>query len=132
LGAESREALPSTEIKPIDSQVKLKVQLALPRGWKINPLAPMAYELTAKGAKGPLEAKGLGKKKLDKPAAEFPIALPVAGEGQDEIHVKVNYYYCQEADDGVCKVGSVTFVVPLEITSKATATTATLRHVIAE
>ena len=59
------------------------------------------------------------------------MAVPVAGEGKDEITVSLNYYYCQEGDDGVCKTGSVVYTVPVEIAATGEASVA-LVHKIAE
>ena len=36
----------------------------------------------------------------------------------------MNYYYCQEGDSGVCKIGAVAWTIPLELTSDASAPTA--------
>jgi len=101
----------------------LAVQLKLPKGWKINTLAPMDYFVEATPAAGPVERTKLSKKlvALEKPVTEFEITLPVNGEGDDEIKVSMNYYYCQEGDGGLCKTGSVTWTVPLKVTDKAKA-----------
>ncbi len=129
---EHTEELPLSDVKAVDGKVELAVSLTLPAGWKLNPLAPMAYQLDAPGESGPIDRTALGKKKLDKPAANFTIPVPVTSAGQDEIDVTVNYYYCQEKDEGVCKISSVTFVVPLRVTPEAKAQRLTLRHKIPE
>jgi len=129
---EHTEEMPLTEVKSGEGSVQLDVALTLPRGWKLNPMAPMAYQLDATGSAGPIDRASLGKKKLDKPQAEFSIPVPVTGAGQDEINVTVNYYYCQEKDEGVCKISSVTFVVPLKVTPEAKADRIVLRHKIME
>jgi thiol-disulfide isomerase/thioredoxin/DNA-binding beta-propeller fold protein YncE len=129
---EHTEQLPLTEVKATDGAVQLEVALTLPRGWKLNPLAPMGYQLDATGELGPIDRAALGKKKLNKPQAEFTVPLTVKSDGQDEINVTVNYYYCQEKDEGVCKISSVTFVVPLKITPEAKTDRVVLRHTITE
>ena len=96
--------------------VSLDVALTLPKGWKINPLAPMRYTVTAE-ADGPVDRKQIGKSvKLDEPAAKFTVELPVVSKsGSDKVKVALNYYYCQEGAEGVCKVGTVVWTVPLTL-----------------
>ena len=73
-----------------------------------------------------------GKKKLDAPTATFDVVLPVSGTGEDEISVSLNYYYCQDADEGVCKIGAVVFSLPLKIADDAKDSTVTISHAIPE
>lgn len=127
-----QEKVAAASLKPAEGHVKLKVSLEIPAGWKVNPLAPMSYWLDAAAKEGPVDRTNLGKRKLDKPMAEFEVIVPVAGEGKDELTVSLNYYYCQDSDDGVCKTGSVVFTVPLMIAADGSTTPAMLVHRIAE
>jgi hypothetical protein len=72
----------------------------------------------------------LGKRvRLEKPAASFEIALPVEGSaGRDQVDVGLVYYYCREGKEGVCKVGSITWTVPLELKPDAPTSTIPLEH----
>ncbi|HUE70627.1 MAG TPA: thioredoxin-like domain-containing protein [Pirellulaceae bacterium] len=126
-----QEKVALATLKPIDAQIKLEVSLEVPAGWKINPLAPMSYWVDAAQGNGPVDRTKLGKRKLDKPVAQFEVAIPVAGNGTDELTVSLNYYYCQEGDDGVCKTGSVVYTVPVKIAG-AGKESVTLVHKIAE
>jgi DNA-binding beta-propeller fold protein YncE len=112
--------LPAATVKPVDGQVRLAVKLALPEGWKINPLAPMTYRIEASSA-GPIQPKEPGKpQKVAEPATNFEIALPVtAATGEETVQVSLTYYYCQEGAEGLCKVGSVTWNVPLKLSPDA-------------
>ena len=126
-----QEKVAAAMLKATDGQVKLKVSLKVPAGWKINSLAPMSYWLDSTKETGPADRSKFGKRKLDKPVAEFEVPVAVTGNGSDEIAVSLNYYYCQGGDDGVCKVGSVVFTVPLKIATDG-AESAVLTHKIAE
>jgi sugar lactone lactonase YvrE len=123
-----QEKVTRASLKPAEGAVKLKVSLNLPSGWKINTLAPMSYWVDAAKGTGPVDRTKLGKRKLDKPFAEFDVSIPVAGEGEDEITISLNYYYCQEGDEGLCKMGSVVFTVPLKVAADGAETPAVLRH----
>ena len=50
--------------------------------------------------------------------------------GEDVIAVSLNYYYCEDKPDGVCKVGSVVFTVPLVIAPDGATEPVKLSHAI--
>ena len=67
--------------------------------------------------------------RIEKPGAEFEIRVPVkAVAGQDRVRVVVDYYYCREGAEGVCKVGAAAWDVPLELSAGAKAAVVTLRQ----
>jgi sugar lactone lactonase YvrE/thiol-disulfide isomerase/thioredoxin len=116
-------------LKPADGLVWLKAALKLPAGYKINPIAPMRYKLTSPASTGPVDRAALGRStKVDPPAAEFQIELPLAkSEGEETIEATLDYYYCRDGAEGVCKAGRVTWLVPLTIAATASDSTASLR-----
>jgi thiol-disulfide isomerase/thioredoxin len=128
----AQEKLPLATLTASDGAVQLQVELKLPAGWKINPLAPMSYYLDAAPAGKVVDRAALGKQKVTPPAASFDVRLPVLGEGEDAVTLGLNYYYCQEGDQGVCKIGSVQFTVPLKVAATATATSVNLPHLVAD
>ena len=78
-GAE-QVTVPSAKVKPANGAVHLAVHFELPAGYKINALAPMRYWIEPQQPAGPLDRSTFGKfQKLDHPAAEFDIRLPVKG-----------------------------------------------------
>ena len=127
-----QEKISQATVKPVDGKATLLVSLKVPRGWKMNPLAPMSYWLDSSQDAGPLDRTAFGRTKLEKPAAEFPVVVPVTGDGDDIATVSLNYYYCEEADEGVCKVGSVVFTVPIKISTDGSDAPVKLTHVIQE
>ena len=114
-------------MKPADGKVNLAVKLTLPEGWKINPLAPMSYRIEASDA-GVIDAKALGKStKVAEPATNFDIALPVtAASGEDKVKVSLTYYYCREGAEGLCKMASAVWTVPVTIDPAAAEAAVTL------
>jgi len=151
------EKLAPVTVKPENGRIRLAVTLELPSGFKINPLAPLAYRVErvagngkAKDAKsdaggtaaesaapgktsgGPIRTDALGKStRLKPPAASFEIALPVeAATGKDTLRVTVNYYYCREGADGLCKAGIAAWLVPVEVVQDAAESVIRLRHTV--
>jgi hypothetical protein len=91
----------------------------------------MSYWVDSPQAMGPVDRTALGKKMLETPAAEFDVVVPVKGEGQDELAVSLDYYFCRHgATDGVCSRGSVVFSLPLSISADGRAEPLQLRHMI--
>ncbi|MEX2112310.1 MAG: thioredoxin-like domain-containing protein [Pirellulales bacterium] len=122
--------LKAAKVKTVDGKVRLQVQLTLPAGYKINELAPLRYLVEPGGAQGPVAREALGKL-TDAPQrkASFDIDLPVNGaSGTDKLKVSLAYYYCQDGSEGVCKVGSVVWNVPLELAADAAPSSITLPH----
>jgi hypothetical protein len=120
------------ELKPEDGKVTLNVELQLPAGWKINPLAPAVYYVDETGEAKLIDEFALGKKSLEKPSATFAVTLP-AKAGETSVSISMNYYYCQdETESGLCKIGSVVFQQPIKIAEDAKESQATLKHKVDE
>ena len=128
----AQEKVELAKLKPEKNAVKLHVSLKVPDGWKINAEAPMSYWLDSPREAGPVDRAAFGRKKLDKPAAEFDVSVPVKGKGEDAVAVALTYYYCEKGDDGVCKTGSVIFIVPLNIADDGSGEPVKLTHEIVE
>ena len=126
----AQEKLKPAAVRPVQGKVKLAVTLKVPEGWKMNPDAPMSYWLDSPQPSGPVDRTAFGRTKLARPAADFEVLVPVTGTGDDEVAVSLNYYYCEEKPEGVCKVGSVVFTVPLKIAAAGSAAPVKLVHAI--
>jgi len=115
--------LPSMAVQAPDGALRLQVDLELPEGYKINPLAPMRYQVDASNGKGPIARENLGKSMaVTEPATSFEIRIPVAAaEGEETLRVALTYFYCQERSAGLCKVGHVNWQVPLSLSPSGSA-----------
>ncbi len=138
------QRLTLTKLKPHDGTIRLAVRLELTPPYKINPLAPLVYQVDRVAAdgqevqapdraaqrSGPVQAAALGKPvAVEPPGASFEIALPLdAQEGRETLRVLVNYHYCREGADGVCKAASAVWIVPIQIAADAPTSSLTLRH----
>ncbi|MFT5527318.1 MAG: hypothetical protein ACI9HK_005300, partial [Pirellulaceae bacterium] len=127
----STKTLKNVTVKPADGSIKVAVKLALPTGWKLNKLAPMSYFVTADGP-GPVPIAAMGKKKLKKPAAEFEFDLPIESSGEQKLVVTTTYFYCQEADEGICKIGSIIWKISAKIDDQGKNTSIELVHQITD
>jgi thiol-disulfide isomerase/thioredoxin len=126
-------SVPPATVQPQNGQLHLTVELQLPAGYKINEEAPTSYlvDFPAAGAQpGPIVRDKLDKPiTVAKPSTTFDIALPLnAQTGRDTVRISLNYFYCRTGAEGICKVGSVVWTVPLELKPDATTTAIPLRH----
>jgi hypothetical protein len=128
-----RTEAPQTAVRPQDGKITLQVKIELPQGMKINTLAPNGLRVDGNEATGPVERGALGKMvRLNEPSSTFTIELPVTGEGRDSLDVGVAYYYCAEGGEGVCKVGSAAWTLPVEISGSAKESVIELSHKVEE
>ena len=79
---------------------------------------------------GVVRAAALGKPtRVKPPTASFDIRLPLdADSGRETLRVTVNYYYCREGAEGLCKVGSAAWIVPVEVVADAVNSAIPLQH----
>lgn len=124
--------LKPVSVKPVDGKITLSITIALPDGWKTNPLGNASYWIDSPSAQGPLDRSAFGRRKLDEPSPAWDVELPVSGKGADAVRISANYFYCQKADEGVCKVGAVVFTIPVTIADAAKASVVELRHAAEE
>jgi thiol-disulfide isomerase/thioredoxin/sugar lactone lactonase YvrE len=106
-----------------DGAVSVQVKLTLPEGYKINPIAPLQYTVK------PTEGEPLAQGKIDPPAAEFTIQVPVEGaSGETKFRVNLTYFYCQDGKEGLCKFGRTAWEVPVAYSADASTAAVVLTH----
>jgi thiol-disulfide isomerase/thioredoxin len=121
--------LAAASVKAVEGKVRLQVALELPEGYKINAQAPLRYLVEAETPKGPIGREALDKlMDVDQRSTSFDIELPSAAAGMDTLKVSLAYYYCQTGAEGVCKVGSVVWTLPLNLSADAADTSVRLSH----
>ncbi len=149
LAGTAEQKLGPVQVKAEGGSIRLAIALEFAPGYKVNPLAPLFYQVDrvtagskrddGQGAEAPdagpsaaglVRQTVLGKPTSVKPpAASFEIVLPVdAATGRDTLRVTVTYYYCREGADGLCKAGSAAWIVPVEVAADASNSAIPLRH----
>jgi len=102
-------------------RLTFEATLAVPEGYKLNKLAPATFRVTA-AADQPLVARDeLGQRN----AIELPEAgqvvkfdVPLAARvGKGELKVTLSYGYCREGSGGLCKLGTLSWLVPVEVSA---------------
>ena len=119
-----RHSFGTAKVKPTDGAVRMAVELRLPEGWKLNPLAPMSYLVEVDGAAGKPVV-------LKTPTRQFEIKLPVDGDaGSRRIKVSLTYYYCQAGAGALCKIGRVGWSGEVKFSADAPTDRIELTHAV--
>jgi hypothetical protein len=135
LAGAAEEKLEPVSVRPENGAIRLEVSLALPTGYEINAQAPMSYSVQPadgnhRSSPSPLRLATMEKlTRVEQPASSFAITVPVeSASGDETLQVGLTYYYCRHGDEGLCKVGSVVWTVPVHVTADAQKATIPLRH----
>src|SRR5262249_20663584 len=101
----------------------VEVALQLPEGYKLNTLSPITYRLKGVGSQSLVAADQLGgRHEIEPPTASdtLKFQIPLASRtGKGELQLTVTYGYCREGTGGLCKMGSLSWSVPLELVRDA-------------
>ena len=107
-----------------------EIALALPEGYKLNPLSPIFYSLTADGDQALVAAGHLGARHEITPPKDgnkVTISVPAKGaEGKATFGLKVIYGYCREGKGGLCKLATAQWKIPVTTSKDAKPTTISL------
>jgi DNA-binding beta-propeller fold protein YncE len=101
----------------------LVLDVALPAGYHLNPSAPHRYAVSVEG--GPkilaLGADAAGALKGGGKDLRLPLTLPLRAlaPGAASLRARLTLYYCREDNTGTCKIKTLVFVAPVEVTSEA-------------
>lgn len=111
-----RTNLPSTAVSR-DGDLTLNVDLKLPKGFKLNPEAPLTYLLEPIGTASWTETKRLPEAK---PA--FAVTVPAAKLADVDLQglrLSVVYIECGEGSEAICRIKSQIWEIPLKFDAAA-------------
>jgi thiol-disulfide isomerase/thioredoxin len=100
---------------------ELVVEVDLPAGYHLNPSAPHRYQIEVAGAEGaPAHlalSPALSKSKLK--TLPLRVGLTPASPGAAVLRVSLTLYYCREDNTGTCRVKTLVWRAPIEVTAEA-------------
>jgi hypothetical protein len=107
------------------SEATLVVDVQLPAGYHLNADAPQRYQIVVEDGGGAL---ALGKDRVGASASgrfsELPLRVPlrVAGaRAPASLRISLTIYYCREDNTGTCRIKTLFWRAPVEITGQQTA-----------
>ena len=98
----------------------LQINVELPAGYHLNPLAPQRYKVSVDGKSLTVDEKVAARSSKD---LKLPLRIPfnAAGVGPATVRAQVTLFYCREDNTGTCRIKTLVWEVPVEVTSDVTA-----------
>jgi len=118
-----RKAAVRVPLQQIVSGESLNFEAALriPKSYKLNRLAPLTYRLTAAAEQSLVAADQLGERReLELPSKNDRVlfSVPLAARtGKAELYVTISYGYCRDGEGGLCKLATLSWLVPVEVSA---------------
>ena len=104
-------------------RLTFEASLQIPEGYKLNKLAPMIYRVNAAADQPLVAAAELGARNAIEPPDEGQVVnfdVPLAARtGKAELKVTLSFGYCREGSGGLCKLGTQSWLVPVEVLLEA-------------
>jgi DNA-binding beta-propeller fold protein YncE len=100
----------------------LQIDVALPAGYHLNPLAPQRYKVSVEGKSLAVDEKTAAAASKD---LKLPVRVPLktTAAGAATVRAQVTLFYCREDNTGTCRIKTLVWQVPVEVTSDANAPT---------
>ncbi|MCA9103667.1 MAG: redoxin domain-containing protein [Planctomycetales bacterium] len=115
------------KVRPGAGGLAVRLTFHLPRGFVLNDEAPLSYTVDAAADQGPVDrsslgeshdvaAKSLALSPLTAQSPSLDITIPLAAtSGDDDLTIAATVYYCMKGSEGVCKVASPVWTVPVNL-----------------
>jgi len=105
--------LPLKTLK-MGSDIQLTLNINLPKGYHVNPNAPLIYRINAGNS---IQVEQPNKEvRLENPVLPIKVSFKTgSGIEKTEIKVSVNFYFCREDNQGACYIDAVVWQLPIKI-----------------
>jgi DNA-binding beta-propeller fold protein YncE len=114
------------------SDAALIAQVELPRGYHLNPAAPQRYRISIEngvqqlGLQSETQTGALGRDKVVSNSSknlQLPLRIPFRTfePGNAELRLQLTLFYCREDNTGTCRIKTLVWRVPVEITNNVNA-----------
>ncbi|HEX3250932.1 MAG TPA: thioredoxin-like domain-containing protein [Pyrinomonadaceae bacterium] len=94
----------------------LQIDVELPAGYHLNPLAPQRYKVSTDGKNLAIDEKLASSASKD---LKLPLRIPLnaAAVGPTNLRAQVTLFYCREDNTGTCRIRTLVWQVPVEVTN---------------
>jgi hypothetical protein len=92
----------------------LQIDVELPSGYHLNPLAPQRYKISVDGKTVAIDEKVASGSSKD---LKLPLRIPLTtnGVGSSNLRAQVTLFYCREDNTGTCRIRTLVWHVPIEV-----------------
>lgn len=121
-----------TKVKPqsvtADGTLNFKIALQLPKGYKLNKLAAVTYKLATDGEQNLIaDDQFLVRRRAKTNGNTATVSVPLANKnGKATLQLALTYAFCRDGVGGLCKLKTVRWRIPVEVSADATQTAITL------
>lgn len=118
-GNRAREVVLELQKLTVADTIDFQIDFVLPIDFKLNPLLPVTYKVAVEGDGGLVSADHLNVKlEAASEGATGHFKLPVEKKtGQATLLISLTYGYCREGKGGLCKLDTVKFKIPVELSA---------------
>jgi len=111
----------------VGGDAALVLDAALPAGYHLNPSAPHRYLVSVESGQGTLAlvgSSGDGSPTMKRGGGKelrLPLRIPLRAlaPGAASLSVRLTLYYCREDNTGTCKIKTLVWRAPVEVTNEA-------------
>jgi hypothetical protein len=101
----------------------LNIDVQLPSGYHLNPLAPQRYKIAVEGNGIAVEEKNATRTTKD---LKLPLRIPLTSAGTAataNVRAQVTLFYCREDNTGTCRIKTLIWQVPVNVVTGDSAPT---------
>ena len=100
----------------------LQIDVELPAGYHLNPLAPQRYKVSVDGKNLTVDEKTAARASKD---LKLPVRVPLnaTAAGTATVRAQVTLFYCREDNTGTCRIKTLVWQLPVEVTTDPNAPT---------
>ena len=100
----------------------LVIAVDIPAGYHLNPLAPQRYSVGLESESASLKLDPVSTRGSARDLS-FPLRVPISDlkKGSAKLLVRLTLYFCREDNTGTCRIKTILFRAPVEISDAADA-----------
>jgi hypothetical protein len=129
-GPNIQEAKAAAQRVAADGPLTLTVDVALPTGYHVNPSAPQRCRVEVASGRehlaieafttnpAPAASQGISSTTFKGVGVPMRVALRALKPGAAELHVRLTLYYCREDNTGTCRIKTLVWLAPVELTNE--------------
>ena len=99
----------------------LEINVELPQGYHLNPLAPQRYKISVDDGKNITIDEKLASRSAKDLKLPLRVPLNAANVGTANLRAQVTLFYCREDNTGTCRIKTLVWQVPVEVTAASNA-----------
>jgi DNA-binding beta-propeller fold protein YncE len=125
--SETTAAPNAEEIKAPAQQLRtgtdavLEINVDLPEGYHLNPMAPQRYKISVDNGKTITVDEKLASRSAKDLKLPLRIPLNVVSAGSTNLRAQATLFYCREDNTGTCRIKTLSWQVPIEVTANSSA-----------